>query len=251
MATQAPSKPGSAKGGSGLNKKVAGVPVKVIIFLVALVAGYLLFRHFKGSTTTSAGSNATPDTSQTIPIGSGTGTGSDDSTGGGASGLEAPDLANLFSQFLDTLGSVAGGQGTAQPTPIQVFLPSSGANDTSPQGGNTSDNAVPQASKPASSQPAVAKPLTAAQGYKAAVQSQTLTSQILQQAGGVGGGGTSPGSGASPINVPTTVSGTYMPGTSFSNAASSILANSSGASGAAAVKSGAAKTNTQAKKNSY
>lgn len=224
MATQAPSKPGSAKG-KGLNGKIGPVPVKVAIFLVALVAGYLLFRHFKGSTTTSAGSNATPDPSQTIPLGAGSGTGSGDSTGGGASGLEAPDLANLFSQFLDTLGTVAGGQGTAQPQPIQVFLPSSGANVDSPQGGNTSDSAVPQASKPASSQPAVSKALTAAQGYKAAVQSQTLTSQILQQAGGVGGGGSSPGSGASPINVPGTVSGTYMPGTPFSNAAAKIVSN--------------------------
>lgn len=126
---KAPSKP--AVKGKGLNGKIGPVPVKVVIFVGAAVVAYLLYRHYKGSQTTSAGSNATPAADSTIPFTP------PDSTGGGASGggtspidSGTPSTPNSFPPIFNfTFGS-----------PNQ---PDSGGNVSTPTGPTAASSSQP------------------------------------------------------------------------------------------------------------
>ena len=74
--------------------KIAGVP-KPVVLLVVAVAAFFLFRKLKsaGSTTsTSAGTNATPTSADNTQYPSTP----SDSTGGASSGIQAADLAQLI-----------------------------------------------------------------------------------------------------------------------------------------------------------
>ncbi len=97
--------PSSKPKGKGLNGKIGPVPVKVAIFVTALVVGYLLYRRYKGQGSTSAGSNATPapSTSTLTPT--------PDSSGGGSSGGGG-----------DSSGGATGTTTPTYPAPISFFI---------------------------------------------------------------------------------------------------------------------------------
>jgi hypothetical protein len=128
MAAAAKPRPGA---GSGLNKKIAGVPAKYLAAAAILIVAYLAYRHFKGSQSTSAGSNATPAPSSTLPVAQG------DSTGGGGSGS------------IGDSGAAPNPTLTAAPQvpPIYLF----GLGNTPPAGGNTSPPAAAASSQPVTS----------------------------------------------------------------------------------------------------
>lgn len=116
-------KPPAGKAGSGLNKKIGPVPVKYLLAAAIVVVGYLLWRHYKASASTSAGSNSTPtgldDTTGVTP--------SSDGAGGGASGDQ---------------GTTAASTPTYSPLPgtFNYYFSSATPNQG---GGNTSDPQVP------------------------------------------------------------------------------------------------------------
>jgi hypothetical protein len=193
VAAKAPAKPGG-KGvkGKGLNGKIGPVPVKVVIFLVALVGGYLLYRHYKGAQTTSAGTNATPAADSTL------GFPPADSTGGGASGAGSSP---------DTNFPVSGSVPTNQFPPIYNYYLSggTGASDgTQPaSGGNTSTPTFATAASSSQPTSSFATPALSSQVanafYASATQAQPSSSvfdNILAEANGTGSGVSGVGAGA-------------------------------------------------------
>lgn len=117
---------------SGIMKaKLGPVPVPLLIAAVVIVGVYIYMRRSAGNKSTSAGTNASPETSATYPGG--------DSTGGGTGGL---DLSSLF----DTLAAQAqalSNQGTplyaVAPDPALVAAPAAGPDLMTATGdGNTS-----------------------------------------------------------------------------------------------------------------
>jgi hypothetical protein len=74
-----------ASGSSLMSKKVAGIPVPILA-VVAGVGGYLLYKHYKGTSTSST--TATGTTPATTDTGAGTDTGTG-YTGGGGGGYTA------------------------------------------------------------------------------------------------------------------------------------------------------------------
>lgn len=123
-----------------LDGKIGPVPKKPLVLVLALVVGFLVYRHFKNTQTTSAGSNATPPPSATLPPTP------QDTTGGGASG-SSTGSDDVFGPLFGQLFSLASGdQAIAQTlasnpqgsttNSTYYYYPSSGQPDTG--GGNTS-----------------------------------------------------------------------------------------------------------------
>lgn len=142
MATPPPTK---AKGKGIMKAKVGPVPVPLLIAAVVIVGVYIYMRRSAGNKSTSAGTNASPETSPTYPGG--------DSTGGGTGGM---DLSALF----DTLAAQAqalSNQGTplyaVAPTPDLVAAsPTAGPDLVTATGdGNTSPPIQSSSSQPATS----------------------------------------------------------------------------------------------------
>jgi hypothetical protein len=98
----------AAKTSSILSGKVAGVP-KPVVLLVVAVAAFFLLRRFNsaGSTTSSsAGTNATPTSADNTQYPSTP----SDGTGGGAPGVQAPDLSALLDALQSGLQNPATGE---------------------------------------------------------------------------------------------------------------------------------------------
>lgn len=121
-----------------MKAKLGPIPVPLLIFAVVGVLVYLYFRRHPSSTPTSAGSNATPattDTAGTYPAA--------DSTGGGASG--GLDLSSLFDALSGQAAALAAlsGAPTVQGVPLYSApggLPPSPAGAVG--GGNVAPNLV-------------------------------------------------------------------------------------------------------------
>jgi hypothetical protein len=121
----------AAKTSSILSGKVAGVP-KPVVLLVVAVAAFFLLRRFKsaGSTTSSsAGTNATPTSADNTQYPSTP----SDGTGGGAAGVQAPDLSAL----LDALQSGLQNPATGAPSTYNYYYNSTTPGMDSAGGGNT------------------------------------------------------------------------------------------------------------------
>jgi hypothetical protein len=101
---------GGAKG-KGLNGKVGPVPVKVIIFVVALVAAYILYKRYEASkaatATTSAGSSSTPAPAATQVIPDSIGS-ADTGTGGVTNGGMGGGSVFMQGGIMTTTGGGSG-----------------------------------------------------------------------------------------------------------------------------------------------
>lgn len=203
-----------------LGKKIGPVPVKYLLVVVIAVGGYLLFRHFKGQTTTSAGTSSVPQSASLSPPAP------SDSTGGGASGLGSGDLSNLlglFGQqesallanntaFQSIAQTLSASPPTSTSTTTTYYYPSSGQKDTG--GGNTSSGTG--ASGTTGTQPASSFPASSAVG-KAAQEVASLV-----PAGGSGAPGSYTPATVTAVATPVSKSPTktvdYAPGAPFATA---------------------------------
>jgi len=226
----------AAKTSSILSGKVAGVP-KPVVLLVVAVAAFFLLRRLKsaGSTTSSsAGTNATPTSADNTQYPSTP----SDGTGGGASGVQAADLSAL----LDALQSGLQNPATGAPSTYNYYY----YNSTTPGmdtagGGNVTSKSTTEANTPT-------QPTTS---YTPFGSSPTEGDYI--PSGWAGSGTLSAKSGTG-----LTDSYPLVPSSVFTAPVGSIVKLNAPqpkaiptASGAAAVKSGTAKVNYQAKKNSF
>jgi hypothetical protein len=147
--------PSSGSGGTGLNKKIAGVPAKYLLAAAVAVVGYLLYRHYKANAGTSAaGSTSTPADQTVQPpapadsLGGGSSGGGDIASPTDVSG-QAADLASSLLQSLAGLQQPPGatnyyygyGAGTPQGTgggnttpPPEAILPSQPPTSQPPPG---------------------------------------------------------------------------------------------------------------------
>lgn len=196
----APPKPGAVKGKGIMNKKIGPVPVPIAVAIVAVV-GFLLYRHYKGQTSTSglaSTSTISPDPNSIDPntgltygaeeaaatgsVGSGASTlGSTDSGAGSTGGLQLSDLASLLSAF-QGLGTTnyyyGGGANGAGDTPTNTTGAGNGStSQASPsfQGGAFADPSAGGTMAPQSA--AVAAQTGGSTGAPAAV----VNSQPIQE----------------------------------------------------------------------
>jgi hypothetical protein len=124
---------------------------RYLVFAGMAVVAFLVYRHFKGQQSTSAGSSSVPQpASASLPAPL-------DSTGGGASGSGANDLGNLYDllgqetgallasnqTFADAFKNYQPTNTTTSTTTNYTYYPSTGQPDTG--GGNTSPKTDPTA----------------------------------------------------------------------------------------------------------
>lgn len=130
----------AASGGPKLPKgKIAGVQTRYVIVAVMGVVAFLVYRHFKGQQSTSAGSTSVPQPANAgLPA-------PQDSTGGGASGMGGGDpLANLADTLaaqtnaLYSIGATLQGQQPATNTTNNYYPSVAPGPPESSSGANTS-----------------------------------------------------------------------------------------------------------------
>lgn len=132
--------------------KIAGVQTRYVIVAVMGVVAFLVYRHFKGQQSTSAGSTSVPQPADAgLPA-------PQDSTGGGASGMGADPLANLADTLaaqtnaLYSIGQTLQQQQPTTNTTTNNYYPSTGQPNSG--GGNTSPlDILPQPTQPHTSFP--------------------------------------------------------------------------------------------------
>lgn len=250
--TPPPRPPGSAQGGNVLTRKIG--PAPVYVWALAAVAGYLLYRHFAGAAASPSAVAVAPSTGDTSGATGAAGTGGSGDSGAGIGGGGASPVDSLSADLISQLaGGLTGITGDLTGALINQQDVIAGFGAAALQSNYQLEQAIIASYTPQQT------PATIATTPGAAAPATTAPTSALKLPSTVSGTipvGSSAAQTAMLSSLPDLVSGSFTPAPdSFPSGpvggATAAKQTQQGSyvisSGAGAVKSGATKTNYQAK----